>query len=136
VPFFLNEVEECKDNEVDVDVIFNYYRVKGAEIMNEARQLSDEKKYDDAKKILQNIREEIANSKLKDNETMQNLVKDLDNAINNVKPEVYEHVGKHYMMEGYQAQMEEKSNMNTNVKYSNAIQSSMVSKAKARKGLF
>jgi len=136
VQFFVNEVEECKDNELDVDVMFNYYRVKGAEIMDEARKLSDAGKYDDAKKILQNIKEEIANSKLKEDETMKNLVKDLDDAINNVKPEVYEKVGKHYMMQNYASQMCEKSNLNSNVKYSNAIQTEMVSKAKMRKANF
>jgi len=133
VPIVLNEVEENKDNELDVDVMFNYYRVKGAELMNEVRKLSDQRKYDDAKKYLQNVREEITNSKLKDNETMKNLVKNLDDAIKNVKPEVYENVGKHYMMQNYRAQMGERSNLTSKVQYGNDRQQNMAFQAQSRK---
>ena len=133
ITLFLNEVEEEKDNEADRDVMFNYYRVKGAEIMNEARSLSDKKKYEEAKKILQNFKEDIANSKLKEDEAIKNLIKDLDDAINNVRPEVYENTGKHYMLQNVVAQMEERSNLTSNVKYGNSMQSDMVFKSKARK---
>jgi len=136
IPIFLNEVEEVKDNEIDVDVMFNYYRVRGAEIMDEARKLSDASKFDDAKKILQDFKEEIANSTVKDNETIKNLIKDLEDAITNVKPEVYKAVGKQYMMQNYQAQMCEQSNMGSNVQYGNQMQSEMVMKTKARKANF
>jgi len=70
--------------------MFHYYRVKGAEIMENARVFSDARKYDDAKKVLTNFREELTNSKLKDDENLKLLIKDLDVAITNVRPEVYE----------------------------------------------
>ena len=44
----LNPEEEVKEMEENVEVIENYYRVKTAEIMEEARKLSEKNKFKEA----------------------------------------------------------------------------------------
>jgi hypothetical protein len=131
---FCNEVEELKDPEFDKDVMFHYYRVRSAEIMEQARLLSDQRKYDEAKKILTNFKEDITNSKVKDDEAIKNLIKDLDLAISHVKPDIYEYSGRHYMHQNINAQMNQQSNLGGNNNYQNRTQMCMVQQQQVRKG--
>ena len=133
VPVFLNEIEEIKENEEDGDVMFNYYKVLGAEIMKEAKNLSDKNKFDEAKKILQNFKEDISNSKFKKDKNIQDLIKDLDIAINNVRPEIYQDSGRNYMIQNVQATIHQKSNLTSNIQSRNSVQVKLVTTQKNSK---
>lgn len=130
----MNEMEEFKDDdEDDREVMKNFYRVKGASIMGEARKLADKRKNEEAKKILQSFKEELENSFLKEEEFIKNLLNDISQAIQNVNPIVYEREGKHSMMENQRAQMYQKSNLKSANCYQNSIQKEMIRSTRAKK---
>ena len=130
----LNEGEDCKDDEEDDrEVMKNFFRLKGALIMTEARKFADQGSYDDAKKKLQSFKEELENSFLKNEEFIKNLIKDINQAIENVNPIVYDQVGKHEMMENARAQMYQKSNLKSANCYQNSVQYDMMTSVRAMK---
>ena len=130
----LNEVEEVKDEEEDDrEVMKNFFRVKGASLMDEARKLADQNKNEDAKKILTSFKEELENSFLKEEEFIKNLVKDILKAIDGVQPEFYQQMGRHEMLENARAQMYQKSNMVSANAYRNEGQERMHSQLKSMK---
>jgi len=100
----VNETEEIQEEEDDKDVMKNFYRVKGAEVLEKAKELADNRKYEDAQKLLKDLKEELANSALKDEQFIKNIITDIDQAYENAKPEVYEAYGKVRMMENARAQ--------------------------------
>ena len=60
-------LDEFDDFETDTeednkDVMTNLYRVKSAELMEESRKLADTNKFKEAKKILEDFKEEVENS--------------------------------------------------------------------------
>jgi len=133
----LNELEEVKDEEEDDrEVMKNFYRLKGALLLNEARTLADQGKNDEAKKKLENFKEELSNSFLKEEQFIKNLIKDIDQAIVNVTPHVYAQVGKHYLMEQGRAQMHQMSNLGSANCYQNAFQTHLLSDVKKQKKNF
>jgi len=130
----LNEVEEVKEEEEDDrEVMKNFYRVKGASVMSEARLLADGSKHEEAKKILQSFKEELENSFLKTEEFIMNLVKDITQAIHNVEPTVYHQMGRHNMVENTRAQMTQKTNFKSAINYQNCVQQEMTSHVRAMK---
>jgi len=130
----LNETEEFKEEEEDDrEVMKNFYRVKGAAVMSEAKKLADQRKNDEAKKLLQNFKEELEGSFLKTEEFIQNLIKDIEKASEDVNPIVYEQFGKHNMMENARAQMKQKVNFKSANCYQNSVQMEMVREVKAMK---
>jgi len=130
----LNEIEEVKDEEEDDrEVMNNFYRLKGAMLLNEARKLADQGKNEEAKKKLESFKEELANSFLKDEQFIKNLIKDIDQAIVNVSPQVYAHVGKHFLMENARAQMHQMSNLASANCYQNAYQADLLCQVQQQK---
>jgi len=130
----LNETEEVKEEEEpDRDVMKNFYRVKGASILSEAKKLADQSKYDEAKKLLQSFKEELEGSFLKEEEFIKNLVKDINKASEDVNPVVYEQFGKHNMMENARAQMHQKVNLKSANCYQNEMQMDMLREVKSMK---
>lgn len=130
----LNETEEVKEEEeADREVMKNFYRVKGASILGEARKLADQRKNDDAKKILQSFKEELEGSLLKNEEFIKNLIKDINKASEDVNPIVYEQFGKHNIMENARAQMYQKTNLKSANCYQNAVQMDMLQEVRAMK---
>jgi len=130
----LNEVEEVKDEEQDdKEVMNNFYRLKGAMLLNEARKLADQGQNEEAKKKLESFKEELSNSFLKNEQFIENLIKDIDQAIVNVSPQVYAHVGKHFLMENARAQMHQMSNLASANCYQNAYQADLLSDVKYQK---
>ncbi len=108
----LNEEEEFRYNEEDDrEVMKNYFRVKGALLMDEARQMSDEGGYEVAKKILQDFKEGVENSFLKEERFIKDMIKDLENAIKYVEPEEYEKYGRHNLIGNQRAQIRQQSNL-------------------------
>jgi len=110
----------------DLEVMKNYYRVKGAFMMNKARQLADEKQWMAARKSLQSFKDEVQESALKDDSFIKNLLQDLENAIKNVDPEIYWKVGKHNLLANQRAQMYQKSNFDSKNSYQNSRQIQML----------
>jgi len=130
----LNETEEIKEEEeADREVMKNFYRVKGASVIGEARKLADQRKNDDAKKILQSFKEELEGSLLKNEEFIKNLIKDINKASEDVNPIVYEQFGKHNMMENARAQMYQKTNLKSANCYQNSVQMDMLQEVRAMK---
>jgi len=129
----LNETEEVKEEEPDREVMKNFYRVKGASVISEARKLADQRKNDEAKKILQNFKEELEGCFLRREGFIQNLIKDIEKASRDVNPAVYEKSGKHNMMENARAQMSQKVNLKSANSYQNSVQLSMLTEVKTMK---
>ena len=131
----LNESEEAQEEEDDREVMKNFYRVKGASVFSQARKLADIRIYDEAKKLLQNFKEELKGCFLKTEEFIKNLIKDIEKAEEDVDPKIYELSGKHNMMESVRATMSQKPNFksaNFNL-YQNSVQMSMVREVQSMK---
>jgi hypothetical protein len=125
---FINEFEEVKDQEPDADVIVNHLRLRQAEILHDAMELSNVKKFEEARKLLQNFKEEVTNSKYKNDVVCQNILINIEQSLNNIKPEVYEGQGKHYMVQQHRAELEQRSNQANSINlYQNSAQKCMVS---------
>jgi len=129
------KMEVVNENHMNEEVVYNHLRVKGAEVMNAARKVADEKKFEEAKKMLEEFKEEIGNSQLRDEGDTQNLVNDIEDAIGHVDPQVYEAKGKHYLYQNYKAQMEEKSTITRNVQNRNNLQCAMVEELNQKNGI-
>jgi len=132
----INETEDSEESPEDKSVMTNFYRVRGAEVLTQAKNLADARKYDDAQKLLKNFKEELGGCIVKNEQFVQNLIKDIDQAVEDTKPQVYEERGKHNMIGNARAQMQQKAYMQSANVYSNDIQQEMVSKTKAKKALF
>jgi Mg-chelatase subunit ChlD len=128
-------VDDDDNEQPDKEVLVEYYRVKTAEVTKAASDLSASRKFEDAKKVLLDFKEHMAVSKVCAEEAVQNYIKDLEGSVENVKPEVYEVKGKHYMMENMKCNMEKRSNMNAKCDYMNNVQSEMVRDVKAKKAM-
>jgi soluble cytochrome b562 len=130
--FFLNEKEEKKEEEqFDTDVVLHYFRVKGAEAMQKAKQLLDQGKAEEAKKSIKAVKDELINLALNENEINKyNLIEDIDAAYQSLAPEIYETKGKHLLYQNTRALMEERSNLINNMEFTNAVQTDMINKAK------
>ncbi len=108
----LNEEEEFRDNEEDDrEVMKNYFRVKGALLMDEARKMSDRGRHESAKKMLQDFKEGVENSFLKEEDFIQRMIKDLEKAIRYLEPKVYQEYGRHNLIGNQRAQIRQQSNL-------------------------
>ena len=132
---FFNEAEDFKEIETEKEVLLNFYRVRGAEALENARRLSDAKEFNEAKKILNDFKEELSNSALKGEKEVKGLIEEFTSALENIKPEVYEIRGKHAMIQKARVHMEQQSiPMNlAQFGYANSMQTDMIRKAQARK---
>lgn len=135
----VNEDEELKQQTPDKEVLSNYYRVRVAEAMQEAKLLAGSGKHTEGKKLLIGLKEELGNSIVKEEELIKGLLDDLKVTITEMEPQVYEKVGKHRLEQQIDSNMCEKSNPYSKVSanfYATSTQKAMVSKAKASKGFF
>jgi Mg-chelatase subunit ChlD len=121
-------VEEDVD-EVDKTVLVEYYRVKTAEVANQANSLSALKQHDRAKNILADFKGKVAKSEVASDYVVKYYVEDVESAIQNVKPKV---IGKHFLVENYAANMNKKSNLNSNNVFNNRRQCRMKSELNAK----
>jgi Mg-chelatase subunit ChlD len=126
-------VEDNIDLEDDQEVLVNYYRVKTAELTNNALKYSSSGQYDKAKSLLSDFRTEMSISSVKNDESVLNFIKDIDSSLNNIRPEVFMNQGRHYMMENYMANMNQQSNINSNMCYMNKRQRCLQSDLRDRK---
>jgi len=108
----LNEIEGAPEQEEDdLDVMRNLYRVKGSVLMDEARKLADQNCHEEAKKLLQNFREEIANSLLKEEAYVKHMITDIDATIKDLNPIVYHATGRQMIWNNQRSQMQQRSNV-------------------------
>eukprot|EP00331_Platyophrya_macrostoma_P007796 CAMPEP_0176431506 /NCGR_PEP_ID=MMETSP0127-20121128/14851_1 /TAXON_ID=938130 /ORGANISM="Platyophrya macrostoma, Strain WH" /LENGTH=532 /DNA_ID=CAMNT_0017813523 /DNA_START=24 /DNA_END=1622 /DNA_ORIENTATION=+ len=135
----INEDEELPQQEPNKDLLNNYFRVRSAEILSQARTLAEKNDYEGGRKLLQNFREELSQSVVKDELLVKGLLEDIDTTIKEMQPQVYEAVGKHRLYQQVASHMKEESNpfnFNSANMYANCTEQAFVKQAKARKGLF
>ncbi len=107
----VNEEDDRDNEEDDREVMKNYFRVKGALLMDEARKMSDKGEHEGAKKMLQDFKEGVENSFLKEEEFIQRMIKDLEKAIRYLEPRVYREYGRHNLIGNQRAQIRQQSNL-------------------------
>jgi len=127
IEFFSDNLDFVEKDSQDPEIVSNFYRLKLAETMEEAKNLADKGKYQDAKKILTLLQEEILNSKYFSNEKIKLLLEEIKIALRDVSPEIYTVSGTHNLTSNMNCNYKQKS-MPTNVQYnlnSNNIQIEM-----------
>ena len=110
----LNEEEDFDDVEDDKEVMTHFYRVKGGLVTKEAGKLADLGKYDEAKKLLMGFKEQVENSFLNQEEFIKNMIKDMNQTLQDLNPKVYKGYGRQNICANYRSQTHQTSNMNTN----------------------
>ena len=132
---FLNKDEENKfpDMEVDSEFMFHLYRVKLAETFDTAKKLADSKNFADARSVLHILRKNLIDSKNINDEARTFLIEDIDQAIYDVRPEVYNTCGSHNINmkvnNNYQQRSNPYSKWATNA-YANVVQKEMLQKVR------
>ncbi len=131
----LNELEETKETEEDnKEVTKHFYRLKSASILDEARKLADINDFEKAKKLLQNLNEELLNCSLKNEQFIIHLTQDVKQAMVNIEPKMYKIGGKHGMYESVRAQFHQRSNLRSFANYQNPTQMQMLHQVRKQKG--
>ena len=121
---FSNEEEEFKADEPYKDVMINYYRVRAAEIIFETRELADQRKYKEAKKMLADFREELKASQFKQETIVAKLIEQLETVLKGIEPEHYQNYGRHQMFQSRSVLQNQQSHPTYNM-YSNSMQIQM-----------
>ena len=132
----INEDEELPQQQADKDLLSNYYRVRAAEILLEARKLADEGDYEGGRKILTNFTEELRNSTVKDEFLVKELLEDILAIIEEMHPEQYVFFGKHRLYQQAECHLKERSNLNSKKgvnMYSNEMEREFVEMARSNK---
>lgn len=113
-----NNKKEISDGEENKDVMFNFYRIKFAMLMETCKQYSDKGNYDQAQKLLSDYFNVVSSSKLNDNRTL-NLQRDIKLSIQNNSPDTYKVSGHHYMVQNVNCFSNERSNNCNNMNFMN-----------------
>jgi len=124
---FSDNLDEKEEEVKDEDLIINFFRLKLAETMIECKTFADNGKYEDAKKLLNKLMEELINSKLVENQKIKLLMEEIKIAIKDVQPETYKISGSHNLSNNMNCNLKQKS-VPTNVNYamySNNMQQNM-----------
>lgn len=127
----INEDEEIGEVEEDGEVLENYFRVKGAEAIEEAVNLANHGQYEEGSKKLDYVLDQISKNKKVDQGKIQSVVEQLVDSKNNCKPRVYEAVGKKCMVSNQKCFIEQKPC--SSQMYSNRMQTQMVNEMKMKK---
>lgn len=128
----INQDEKMGDIEEDGEVMENYFRVKGAEAIEEAVNLANRGQYEDGSKKLDFIMEQISQNKRVDQKKMKPMMEQLVQSKQSCRPEIYHAVGKKQMVSNTKCFMEQKPQASSAM-YSNSVQTKMVNKMKAKK---
>ena len=135
-----NEDEEIPGEEikkVNHDVMKNYLRVQGAEVIQDARKLADQGKYDEGKKLLNQNLKEFEAEEYKADPKLQVLASDMKEIEKMCQPQEYELRGKKFMMQQEMFHVEQRCN-NVSSKayedlYSNTKEKKMLSSLRSKK---
>jgi len=91
----INENVEIESIELDEDVMVNFYRVKAAAMLKEAAEFGERNEMESARNLLQQGANELKNCVVSNNEIVNILITDLENAQNKfVNKQVWDHGGK------------------------------------------
>jgi len=129
---FVNEDELMGDVEEDGEVMENYFRVKGAEAIEEAISIANRGQYEDGNRRIEFIMEQISQNKKVNQLRMEPMMNQLKVSKQSCRPEVYHAVGKKNMVSNTKCFIEQKSQA-TSEMYSNKVQSRMVNQMKSKK---
>ena len=127
---------EFNQQQPDKQLLLNYYRVRAGEAMQESNKFAEEGNYETGKKTLVELREELQQSTIHDDEFIAATITDLESFAGKMEADTYHARGKFDLLQNIGAYMEEKSNpylSNAYASHSNTMQSSMIREAKARK---
>jgi uncharacterized protein YegL len=116
-------VDGEKDNE---EVMKNYYRVRGALLMQEAGSKADEGKYEEAQQILKDFKESVENSAVKDDELIKNIMKDMGKSMEYVSEDAYGSYGRHNLIGNKRAFMRQQANLDSSVHFTNTHMSKLM----------
>ena len=130
---FMNEDEEFKADEADKDVMINYYRVRAADTISEARTLADLTKYEEAKIQLTDLKEELANSPFKQEPLIEKLIENFEVLLVEIEPKRYLQTGRHQVCESEYVHLQGKGGAGVGKQYKNKIQREMLASRKGKK---
>jgi Mg-chelatase subunit ChlD len=135
---FTNPGVQVQTRIIDGDVMFNYYRVRGAELLNQVHLACGRGKFYEARSMLTNLIKEMRTSILsvQDVEGFDELILDFEAAIGHAHQHTYNRGGKHHLLQHHRNHYDERSNIHSNVRYGNAIQANMVLAARNKKNQY
>jgi len=122
---FVEDVKELGQEEDNKEVMKHYYRVKGAELMAEARRLADEGKFKEAHQVLKNYKESVENSEMKNDELIKNMMMDMEKSMEYVREDAYGSYGKQNLIGNSRAQMRQHNNLDSSVVLTNTAINNM-----------
>jgi len=125
----------CGEPEDDKEVMGNFYRVRGATLMDEARKLADLRNYETGKENLIAFKQELSKCEMKKDEFILSLIKDIERAIEDIRPANYKRAGKLSIYCNQRAQVMEKSNFSSGNCYQNNLQKEMIAEVKEKKAM-
>lgn len=114
----LNASESGPKFKDDREVLVQYYRTKGYEILMQAKRLADSFEHKNALDLLMNFRLELELCIVRKTTVIQGLIKDIVNAQNDVAPKNFQFFGKHNLISRARAQGQEKYSFQSSHKYS------------------
>jgi len=95
--------------ESDQDVMFHYFRVKGAEAMKEASELADSREYGAAKEKISAVTEDLKKELDATNDEVKDFILELESGLERVSSSEYERSGRYYMAQSVRGQYGERS---------------------------
>ncbi|CAD8095474.1 unnamed protein product [Paramecium primaurelia] len=96
----LNENDELNQNEDDIDVQCQYFRVKGTDVINSARQLCEINQNDKAQNLIKNILIQIkSKEKVAASNECQGIIQDLEQALSASQKKEYIDYGRAQMFQ-------------------------------------
>ena len=116
-----NEDEEIpgEEQKVNQEVVKNYLRVQGAEVIQDARKLADQGKFEEGKKMIHTSLMDLQAEEFKSDQKLQILAKDMQEIEKLCEPKQYEEKGKRFMMQQEMFHVEQRCN-NVSMDYENA----------------
>lgn len=133
-----NEDEEIpgEAKKIDQEVMKNYLRVQGAEVIQDARKLADQGKFEEGKKLLQENMKVLEEEEFKGDQKLQLLSKDMREIEKMCEPKQYELKGKKFMMQQEMFHVEQRCNnvsMDYEEAYCNSKQKKMLGSLRSKK---
>ncbi|KAL4480991.1 hypothetical protein ABPG72_014459 [Tetrahymena utriculariae] len=121
IQLFLNTEVNKKDLEKEEDekVAINHLRVMAGEAMGTVLTQADKNQFENSQSLLSEIINKIKNSKYKNNPTLINLLKDLDNCQQAAQSNNYSTFGRGYVMNAQQVTIGQQVACNYDYKYAN-----------------
>jgi len=129
----LNNEEEVKDYEKDEEVEVNYLRVMAAEGLEKAQKDAEVRDFFHGQKEIDNVIQQIQNSKRANHVDVQNIMENLQKARVMVQPKTYENTGKHYIATFSNNYMQQQSHPMSNEMNCNSLQNNMLKAVRMKK---